>query len=160
MSKYVLKLYYWMVRNKIKMSVAIDFRRINNNNTKYLTKQHWLFDTCVSISQQLLFRIVMKMLSQGHKIVKHNKKCDIKVTIVLQKKIHSFEDRLKMRQIWVERAKCASLVGGGKIPHNCSSEVTISVFIKNLNQGKLFKPSLGHGGYFSWKLFRDHSYIT
>ena len=96
-----------------------------------------MFDTCVSISQQLLFRIVMKMLSQGHKIVKHTKKCDIKALIVLQKKIHSFEDHIKMRQIWVGRAKCASLVGGGKIPHNCSSEVKISVFIKNLNQGKL-----------------------
>ena len=41
----------------------------------------------------------MKMLSQGHKIVKHTKKCDIKALIVQQKKIDSFKDHLKMRQI-------------------------------------------------------------
>ena len=54
--------------------------------------------------------------------------------IIIQKKIHSFEDHKKVRRIWVERAKCASLVGGVKlyIPSTLNIDQQLIVCAENV----------------------------
>ena len=94
-----------------------------------------MFDTC-EFFPAIIFENCHEDAKPGTICSKMRKKrCDIKVLIVPNKSFIY----LKMRQILFKRAKCDSLVSGSKIPHNCSSEVPISAYIKHSNREKLVK---------------------